>query len=140
MVDFSAVPLRVRLSVGSASGLILAIIAFGTVAYLTTKQAVLDGTAVRLRTSVSALPQRSAVGSRDLQRPVLEASRSPAVVVALRAGVAMPAAGAVLASLGPDTGLVAAVAIRRADGTTLMSLGAEPPGWARDTTARRDSM
>jgi hypothetical protein len=114
MVDLSAVPLRVRLSAGSAFRLMLAIAAFGAFAYQTSRTAVLEGARGRLRTSVFALAQRSSISLREQLRPLAEAAKSQAVVAALSSNLPTAAAAAVLADLGPDTGATVATP-RRSD-------------------------
>lgn len=69
-------PLRVRLTTGSSLRLTLAIVAFGTVAYLTSRRAALDAAHERARATAYSLAQRTMVGLRTLLQALDQIGRA----------------------------------------------------------------
>lgn len=135
----SGIPLRVRLSVGSAVRLSLAIAAFGAIAYQTSKRSALDAAAGRARAAAYSLAQRSSLGLADILRPLTEAAADPAVVAALRSGVPSPEARATLGRLPRDSAQTVAVGIRSRSGKVILSLDRELPPLAFDESLPVDS-
>ena len=133
------VPLRVRLLVGSSSRLALAIAAFAAIAYQTSKRSAVESFEGRARATAYSLAQRTMVGLRGQLRSLSAAAADPAVIAALRSGVASPAARQVLERLPPDTLQTVALGLRSASGGAVLSLGADLPSWAFDESGRPDT-
>jgi signal transduction histidine kinase/ActR/RegA family two-component response regulator len=135
----SGIPLRLRLSLGSAVLLSLAISAFGIIAYQTTKRGALEAAEGRARAAVLSLATRSSLSLREVVRPLTEAAADPAVIEALRSGVPSPAAHDALARLPADSVLTVAVGLRSRSGQVVLSLNRELPTWAFDESESPDS-
>ena len=135
----SGIPLRLRLSLGSAVLLSLAISAFGIIAYQTTKRGALEAAESRARAAVLSLSARSSVNLREAVRPLAQVAMDPAVIEALRSGVPSPAAHEALAGLPADSVLSVAVGLRSRSGQVVLSLNRELPTWAFDESESPDS-
>jgi signal transduction histidine kinase/ActR/RegA family two-component response regulator len=135
----SGIPLRLRLSLGSAVLLSLAISAFGIIAYQTSKRGALEAAEGRARAAVLSLATRSSLSLREVVRPLSEAAADPVVIEALRSGVPSPAAHEALARLPADSVLTVAVGLRSRAGQVVLSLNRELPTWAFDESESPDS-
>jgi signal transduction histidine kinase/ActR/RegA family two-component response regulator len=135
----SGIPLRLRLALGSAVLLSLAISAFGIIAYETSKRGALEAAEGRARAAVLSLATRSSLSLREAVRPLSEAAADPAVIEALRSGVPSEAAHEVLARLPADSVLSVAVGLRSRSGQVVLSLNRELPTWAFDESESPDS-
>ena len=90
------IPLRVRLSLGSALRLALAIVAFGLIAWRQARQAALEGAAERARAAAVSLATRSSLGLQNVVESARQAAADRSIVAALRDGALSPEAHAVL--------------------------------------------
>jgi hypothetical protein len=135
----SGIPLRFRLSLGSAVLLSLAITAFGIIAYQTSKRGALEAAEGRARAAVLSLATRASLGLREVVRPLSEVAADPAVIEALRSGVPSPAAHEALTRLPADSVLTVAVGLRSRSGQVVLSLNRELPTWAFDESESPDS-
>ena len=97
------IPLRIRLSLGSALRLTLAIAAFGFLAWQMTRRTMLEGAAGQARGAVLSMSTRSALGLHDIVAAVRQVAGDPAIVEALRSGVVSPETRAALARIAADT-------------------------------------
>jgi len=135
----TGIPLRVRLSLGSAIWLSLAIAAFGIIAYQTSKRAALEAAAGRAQAAALSLAERSSLGLRDVVRAMTEVASDPAVIEALRSGVPSAEARKALARLGADSALTVGVGLRSRSGHVVLSWHRELPTWAFDESQAPDS-
>ena len=130
----SGIPLRVRLSLGSAARLSLAIVAFGTIAYRANRRGALDAADSRARAAVYSLAPRSSVGLRGILEPLSEAATNDDIVEALRTGNPNAGARRALAQLPKDSTLTVALGLRSPTGKVVLSLGRDLPAAAFDET------
>jgi signal transduction histidine kinase len=135
----SGIPLRIRLSLGSALRLSLAILAFGIIAYQTTRRTVLESTEGRARAVVFSMADRSSIGLGEVVRPLREAASDPAVVQALEEGSLSERALAVMARLPADSPQTVALGLRARTGQAAYSLRRPLPDWSQDPTRDSDS-
>ena len=135
----SGIPLRIRLSLGSAVLLSLAVGAFGIIAYQSSKRGALEAAESRARAAVLSLAARSSVNLREVVRPLAQVATDPAVIEALRSGIPSLAAHEALARLPADSVLSVAVGLRSRAGQVVLSLDRELPTWAFDESESPDS-
>jgi signal transduction histidine kinase/CheY-like chemotaxis protein len=135
----SGIPLRFRISLGSAVLLSLAISAFGIIAYQMSKRGALEAAEGRARAAVLSLATRSSLTLPEVVRPLTAAAANPAVIEALRSGVPSPAAHEALTRLPADSVLTVAVGLRSRSGQVVLSLNRELPTWAFDESESPDS-
>ena len=134
----SRIPLRIRLSLGSAFRLAVAITLFGVIAYQQARRAAIEGAAGRARAAALSLATRSSLGLRDVVEGVRQAASEPAIVEALRAGKLTPAALAILEKFPTDTLMNLGAGLRDARGSMLFTTKDGLPT-AFDETVSRDS-
>ena len=135
----SGIPLRIRLSLGSALRLSLAIAAFGVIAYQTSKRAALEAAEGRARAAAFSLSERATLGLRDVVAAADTAARDPAVIAALRTGVMTAEAGAALKRLVLDS-LTLGAGLRSLNGEVLVRNEKPLPRWGFDESQSPDSI
>jgi signal transduction histidine kinase/ActR/RegA family two-component response regulator len=121
------IPLRIRLSLGSAFSLALAIAAFALIAYQQARRAALDGAAARARAAAISLANRSSLGLLNTIELTVQAASEPAIVEAVRTGTITPAAQAILARFPVDTLTNLGTGLRTARGEMLFATRADLP-------------
>ena len=133
------IPLRIRLSLGSALRLTVAMAAFALIAYQQVRRTALDAAADRARAAVLSMSTRSSVGMRDVMNQLNEVAADPAIIAALRSGTPSPEARAALARLTADTVLTVGAGLRNARGEMVIGFKASVPNVAFDESQSRDS-
>jgi signal transduction histidine kinase len=135
----SGVPLRVRLALGGAVLLIVAIAAFGVIAYETSKRSAIEAAEARARAAVYSLGESSSITLLQLRRTLAEVAADPAVVQALRTGTASSQAREVMQQLVSDSGPRIEVGLRALSGEVILATTLTLPTWAFDETLAPDS-
>ena len=132
------IPLRIRLSLGSAVLLALAITVFGLIGYQQIKRAALEAAAGRARAGALSLATRASLSLGDILAGVRRVAADPAIVAALRTGVVTAAAQEALKSLAADTAATLGAGLRQASGAMMLATRPGLP-MAFDESAPRDS-
>jgi signal transduction histidine kinase len=117
----------------------LAILAFGIIAYQTTRRTALEAAEGRARAAVFSLADRSSIGLREVVRPLSEASSHAAIVQALKEGSLSEQALEVMARLPADSPQTVALGLRSRSGQAAFSLHRPLPDWSPDPARNADS-
>ncbi len=121
-MDTSKASLRRSLPAWIALIVAVAVVTFGTVAFVAVRRESERVMWVRLRSVADRFAANSGPGLRARIASIRDAASRPEVAAFLRTGGDSAKVRALLAPLGPDTGLTIAIGIRRGDGKAVLSL------------------
>ncbi|MEP7383202.1 MAG: ATP-binding protein [Gemmatimonadota bacterium] len=131
--------LRRRLPAWIAVIVAVAVVAFGSVAYVAVRQESERVMWVRLRSVADRFASVTGPGVLSRVAAVREIAARPRVAALLAGRGDTAAVRTLLAALGPDTGLTLAVGLRKADGSVTLSLGRPLVARPADVLNSRDS-